>query len=109
MESISPTKKCTKPWCKNTVPSQSSQKHCSDCQERDRENQKALCARKKSKQALAGQKHTQEHGPESGERPAQHVRAKNGDGGRISEEVDRNKHGSDSELEDEGDTAVSSQ
>jgi hypothetical protein len=58
---------------------------------------------------LVGQKHTWEHGPEPGERSAQCVRAKNGNGGRILDDADYNKHGSDSESEDEGDTTVSNQ
>lgn len=40
--------KCHKPWCKSILPENATQKHCSPCQTRDRENQRAARARRKT-------------------------------------------------------------
>jgi len=56
-------KKCTKPWCKRTFPSESKYKTCEHCRQHDRDNQKANRARQKDADAekdqplSAGQKH----------------------------------------------------
>jgi hypothetical protein len=43
----SSTKKCTKPWRKRQLPSESHHRTCEHCQNRDKENQRANQAQKK--------------------------------------------------------------
>jgi hypothetical protein len=111
MENTSTTKKCAKPWCKKVISNQSSQKHCPDCQQRDRENQKASRARKKCGQALIGDKRARERGPETDERPTQRARVENRENEgheTISKRADHNNRGSILESEDsDADESVS--
>ena len=47
----SSTKKCTKPWCKRTLPLESRNRTCEHCRHHDKENQRASRARQKDAKA----------------------------------------------------------
>ena len=48
---MSSTKKCTKPWCKRTLPLESRNRTCEHCRHHDKENQRASRARQKDAKA----------------------------------------------------------
>ena len=50
-DNVSSTKKCTKPWCKRWLPSESHHRTCEHCRNHDKENQRANRARKKDAKA----------------------------------------------------------
>ena len=50
-DNTSSTKKCTKPWCKRRLPSESHHRTCEHCRNHDKENQRANRARKKDAKA----------------------------------------------------------
>src|SRR5271155_1543696 len=69
-------KKCAKEWCKEIIPSESSNKHCNACRERDCNNQRARCACLKEQakfleERKAAKKHARDSDHDSEERPAQ--------------------------------------
>src|SRR5271155_485557 len=107
-------KKCAKEWCKEIIPSESSNKHCNACRERDRDNQRARRARLKEQAKIleerkAAKKRARDSDHDSEERPAQRTRQDSQKTREDNEEREEQDDDDDESIFGESDNTVSKQ